>query len=138
MFLRSAMVAVAIGGAVALPACGSDDKKSESGEGEEAQVSPAQAITEIAAVRRALNQAVGELKDGDKSAADNTVSEAYLQHFEKVEGPLGERDHELNEELEESISQELRDKIKKESPADVEAFMADIDRDLTAAEAKLK
>jgi len=135
MFTRSALSAAAIGGVFALSACGGDDDKAKESE---ASASPAQAIKEIAAVRVALGQAVGQVKAGDKSAADNTVSEAYLQHFEKVEGPLEERDHELNEELEESISQELRDKIKTGSSQDVEALIKEIEGDLGTAEAKLK
>src|SRR3954447_16220085 len=135
MFTRSALSAAAIGGVFALSACGGDDDKAKESE---ASASPAQAIKEIAAVRVALAQAAGQVKAGHKSAADNTVSEAYLQHFEKVEGPLEERDHELNEELEESISQELRDKIKTASASDVEAFVVEIEGDLTTAEGKLK
>jgi|tagenome__1003787_1003787.scaffolds.fasta_scaffold20822650_1 hypothetical protein len=135
MFTRSALSAAAIGGLFALSSCGSDDDKSKE---PEASATPAQAIAEIAAVRTALGQAVDQAKAGDKSAADDTVSEAYLQHFEKVEGPLEERDHELNEELEESISQELRDKIKTASTTDVEALVKEIEGDLATAEAKLK
>jgi hypothetical protein len=135
MFIRSALSVAAIGGVVALSACGDDKDSSEEAE---ANTSPQQAITEIAAVRTALGQAVEQVDAGDKAAADNTVSEAYLQHFEKVEGPLEERDHELNEELEESISQELRDKIKSGSATDVQALVEEIEDDLTTAEAKLK
>jgi hypothetical protein len=135
MFIRSALSVAAIGGVVALSACGDDKDSSDEAE---ANTSPQQAITEIAAVRTALGQAVEQVDAGDKAAADNTVSEAYLQHFEKVEGPLEERDHELNEELEESISQELRDKIKSGSATDVQALVEEIEDDLTTAEAKLK
>jgi len=137
MFIRSALSAAAISSVVALSACGGDDEKSSEPEAE-AKASPQQAITEIAAVRTALGEAVDQLKAGDKAAADETVSEAYLQHFEKVEGPLEERDHELNEELEESISHELRDKIKTGSETEVEALVVEIEGDLTTAEAKLK
>src|SRR5215213_11225499 len=135
MIIRSALSAAAIGGVLALSACGSDDDKAEE---PEATASPDRALTEIAAVRLRLDRAVEQMKAGDKAAADDTVSEAYLQHFEKVEGPLEERDHELNEELEESISQELRDKIKTGSAKDVQAFVKEIEGDLTTAEGKLK
>jgi hypothetical protein len=136
MFVRSALSVAAIGSVVALSACGDDEKSSESEA--EAKASPQQAITEIAAVRTALGQAVDQVKAGDKAAADSTVSEAYLQHFEKVEGPLEERDHELNEKLEDSIREELRDTIKTGSESDVEALVEEIEGDLTTAEAKLK
>jgi hypothetical protein len=137
MYIRSALSAAAIGGVIALSACGSDEEKSSDAKAE-AETSPQQAIAEIGAVRTALGQAVGQVEEGDKAGADDTVSEAYLQHFEKVEGPLGERDHELNEELEEALSHELRDKIKTGSPKDVEALVKQIEGDLTTAEAKLK
>jgi hypothetical protein len=136
MFVRSALSVAAIGSVVALSACGDDEKSSESEA--EAKASPQQAITEIAAVRTALGQAVDQVKAGDKAAADSTVSEAYLQHFEKVEGPLEERDHELNEKLEDSIREELRDTIKTGSATEVEALVEEIEGDLTTAEAKLK
>jgi hypothetical protein len=136
MFVRSALSVAAIGSVVALSACGDDEKSSEPEA--EAKASPQQAITEIAAVRTALGQAVDQVKAGDKAAADSTVSEAYLQHFEKVEGPLEERDHELNEKLEDSIREELRDTIKTGSATEVEALVEEIEGDLTTAEAKLK
>jgi hypothetical protein len=136
MFVRSALSVAAIGSVVALSACGDDEKSSESEA--EAKASPQQAITEIAAVRTALGQAVDQVKAGDKAAADSTVSEAYLQHFEKVEGPLEERDHELNEKLEDSIREELRDTIKSGSATEVETLVEEIEGDLTTAEAKLK
>jgi hypothetical protein len=136
MFVRSALSVAAIGSVVALSACGDDEKSSESEA--EAKASPQQAITEIAAVRTALGQAVDQVKAGDKAAADSTVSEAYLQHFEKVEGPLEERDHELNEKLEDSIREELRDTIKTGSATEVETLVEEIEGDLTTAEAKLK
>src|SRR5215208_2067972 len=136
MFIRSALSIAAIGGVVALSACG-DDKESSETEAE-AKTSPQEAITEIGAVRTALGQAVDQVKAGDKAAAESTVSEAYLQHFEKVEGPLEERDHELNEKLEDSIREELRDTIKTGSETDVEALVDEIEDDLTTAEATLK
>ena len=136
MLIRSALSIAAIGGVVALSACGDDEKSSETEA--EAKASPQQAITEIAAVRTALGQAVDQVKAGDKAAADSTVSEAYLQHFEKVEGPLEERDHELNEKLEDSIREELRDTIKTGSATEVETLVEEIEGDLTTAEAKLK
>ena len=136
MFLRNALFTLSVGGLVALSGCGGDEEKSS--ESSEAKVTPQQAVSEIGQVRDALGQAVAQVRSGDKKAAENTVSEAYLQHFEKVEGPLEERDHELNEELEEALSQELRVKIKSGSAKDVEVMVAEIERDLTTAEGKLR
>ena len=53
-----------------------------------------------------------EVETGDRDKADTTVGDAYLEHFEHVEAPLGDRDHDLMEELEEAISTDLRDQIK--------------------------
>ena len=135
MLIRSAVVTAAVGGAFALAACGNDEEEKPAAE---AKATPQEAITEIAAVRTALDEAVKQVQAGDKAAAGETVSEAYLQHFEKVEGPLEERDHELNEELEDNIREGLRDKIETGSAADVKAYVVEINNDLATAEAKLR
>jgi hypothetical protein len=132
MVIRSALSAAAIGGVFALSACGGDDKESS-----EPKVSNEQAITEIAAVRLRLDKAVEEAKAGREADADELVSEAYLEHFEKVEGPLEEADHELNEKLEDTIREELRETIKAGKADEAEDLVAEINRDLTLAEGKL-
>jgi hypothetical protein len=135
MTIRSAVLTTAMAGACALTACGDDDKKPAA---DEAKTTPQQAIVEIGAVRQSLDTALGQLHTGDKAAAEETVSEAYVQHFEKVEGPLDQRDHELNEDLEETLSGELRDKIKSAPVPDVEKLVEEIKGDLDTAEAKLR
>ena len=131
------VLAVAACSAFALPACGSESEKS--GESSEHSVSNAEAVKEIAAVRAGLDTAVKQLKGGDAKAAENTVAETYLQHFELVEGPLEKVDEELNEELEEAINQELRDKIKSGAkPAVVVKLVDEVKADLDTAESKLK
>jgi hypothetical protein len=132
MFIRSVLSVAAIGGVVALSACGDDEKESS-----EPKVSNEQAITEIAAVRLRLDKAVEEAKAGRKAEADELVSEAYLEHFEKVEGPLEEADHELNEKLEDTIREELRETIKAGKADEAEDLVAEIKQDLTLAEGKL-
>jgi hypothetical protein len=132
MLIRSALSVAAIGGVVALSACGDDEKESS-----EPKVSNEQAITEIAAVRIRLDKAVEEAKAGRETEADELVSEAYLEHFEKVEGPLEEADHELNEKLEDTIREELRETIKAGKADEAEDLVAEINRDLTLAEGKL-
>src|SRR4051812_25497093 len=108
MSLRPAVAALALVSSLALAACGSaGDKKAE-----EEQGTPAEARAEIGEVRAALDTAVASLKEGDVKAAEDAVSEGYLQHFEKVEGPLGSVDEELNEKLEETIREQLRDTIR--------------------------
>ena len=72
-------------------------------------------------------------------AADRTVGDAYLEHFEDVEDPLGERDHELMEKLEHAISTELRDRMKDRAPpGEVATLVAATKRDLGEAAAALR
>jgi DNA anti-recombination protein RmuC len=132
MFIRSALTTAAVGGALVISACGDDEKESS-----EPKVSNEQAITEIAEVRNRLAKAVEEVKAGREAEADELVSEAYLQHFEKVEGPLEEADHELNEKLEDTIREELRETVKAGKADEAEDLVAEINRDLTLAEGKL-
>jgi ABC-type enterochelin transport system substrate-binding protein len=134
--LRTALVSFAVVSALAVAACGGEG---ESEEAAEQNATPAQARAEIVQVRKALDGAVAQLKEGDAKAADNTVSEGYLEHFEKVEGPLDKVDHELNEKLEDSIREELREKIQDGgSVAEVTQMISAIKADLATAEQKLQ
>jgi ABC-type enterochelin transport system substrate-binding protein len=134
--LRTALVSLALVSALALAACGGE---SESEEAAEQNATPAQARAEIGEVRKALDTALAELKEGDVKAADNTVSEGYLEHFEKVEGPLEKVDGQLNEKLEDSIREELREKIQDGgSLAEVTQMVNAIKADLATAEQKLQ
>src|SRR3954447_20717795 len=136
MTLRTAAVSLTLVSALALAACGGG---SQSEEAAEQQAPPAQARAEIGAVRKALDSAVASMREGDAKAADNTVSEGYLEHFEKVEGPLGKVDDELNKKLEDSIREELREKIQDGgSVAEVTQLVSAIKTDLATAEQKLQ
>jgi hypothetical protein len=120
----------------ALAACGSEDKSSEAAA---EKPTPAVALAEIPQVKAGLDKAVEQVKSGDSAAAGNTVADTYVNHFEKVEDPLGEVDPELKEELEDGINAELRKEISDGAPAaqiskHVDQLKADLD---TAAE-KLK
>jgi hypothetical protein len=121
----SLLLAFAVAGLAA--GCGGSD------EPEEESTTPAQAVAEIQEIKTMLATAVDQVRDGDADAAEETVGDAYLEHFEEVEGPLGERDHDFMEELEEAISTDLRDDIKDGKPADeiedaVEEIQSDLDR----------
>jgi hypothetical protein len=120
-------------GAVALTgaACGSSDDDESS--------SPTEAVAEIDQVKTLLDDALADYKNGDTKAADTKVGDAYLEHFEKVEHPLDERDHELNEELEERISTDIRAKMKDGAAADdVAALVEETKADLDTAKATLQ
>ena len=86
-----------------------------------------------------LDEGLAQYQDGDTAAADTTVGDAYLEHFEKVEHPLEEQDHELMEELEHRISTEIRNEMKEGASADeVAALVEQTKADLDKAKAKLQ
>ena len=127
------IVLVLVLGAVALAgaACGSSD--------EEESASPTEAVAEIDQISAMLDEGLAQYRSGDKEAADTTIGDAYLEHFEKVEDPLGERDHELMEDLEHQISTEIRDEMKNDAPADeVAKLVSDAKIDLDQAKTKLQ
>jgi hypothetical protein len=112
---------------LAVAGCGGSD------ESDEESATPAEAVAEIEEIKTMLATAVDQVDDGDAAAAEETVGDAYLEHFEHVEGPLGEKDHEFMEELEEAISTDLRNDIKDgksatEIQAEVDEINADLDR----------
>jgi hypothetical protein len=136
--IRPILATVIAAAALGLVACGGggggDDEAAEA-----ANVTPTQAVTEIAAVRKALDDGLAALQSGDRTKADDIVSDGYLEHFEKVEGPLEEVDGELKEELEDAINGDIRDQIKDgASAADVEKLVDQAKQDLDEAETKLK
>jgi hypothetical protein len=102
-------------------------------ESDDESATPAEAVAEIDEIKTMLATAVDQVRNGDADAAEETVGDAYLEHFEHVEGPLGERDHELMEELEEAISTDLRNEIKDGKSADeiqteVDSITTDLDQ----------
>ena len=101
--------------------CGGSD------ESEEESATPAEAVAEIGEIKTLLATAVDQVRAGDTEAAEETVGDAYLEHFEHVEGPLGERDHDLMEELEEAISTDLRRRSRTGKSAD--EIEATVERD---------
>lgn len=135
MRLRTLLPAFALSASLSLAACGSDESTGAAAEGS----TPEQAITEIGAVRAALDDAVAAVRGGDAAQADEILSEGYVEHFEKVEGPLEDVDAELNEELEETLAKDIRAKVKAGASADeVQALVDEAKADLDTAESKLK
>lgn len=131
----SAVVALALAGLTI--GCGSsgDDKSSEEAEH---STTPQQAIAQIGQVRSGLARALATYKTGDASAADEQVGDTYLQHFELVEGPLDTADHELKEQLEDTIREELRAQIRADAgAAEVSRLVREIDAKLDEAEQAL-
>jgi hypothetical protein len=124
------LLALVLGVGLTGAACGSS---------EEEGASPTEAAAEIDEIKTLLDQGLSQYRSGDKAAADTMVGDAYLEHFEEVEDPLGERDHELMEDLEHRISTEIRDQMKDgKAPDEVAALIADTKADLDTAKTKLQ
>ena len=107
--------------------CGGSD------EADEASATPAEAVAEIGKIKTLLATAVAQARAGDFETAEETVGDAYVDHFESVEAPLGERDQDLMEELEEAISTTLRNEVKDGKGMDeiettVDAINANLDK----------
>jgi predicted small lipoprotein YifL len=133
--------------ALTVTACGSDEDDdsppaaataTDEGE-EEGEVTAEEAAAEIDEIKRMLDEGLAQYQAGDQEAADTTVGDAYLEHFEKVEHPLEEQDHELMEDLEHRISTEIRDEMKEGASAEeVAALIDETKADLDTAKAKLQ
>jgi hypothetical protein len=136
---RTALFAL-VSSSLALAACGSDSSSSSSSpEAEQESSSPAVALKEVGETRDALKTALATYKDGDAAGAQEQVAEAYVSHFEEVEGPLEDKNEELNEDLEHAISGDLRDSMKAGKPvAAVERQVNEILAGLDKAEAALR
>ena len=141
-----ALLALA-GGLVVTAGCGSDSESSLAGEttvsttseeaGEE-ESTPEQALAEIATIRSLLDDAVAQYQSGDHQAAADAVGDIYLEHYEKVEGPLGDVDHDLMEEIEEKLSTDLRTSMEDGAPqSQIDALVAEIQSDLEKAQGTL-
>ena len=123
--------------AAALAGCGNDS--SSSSEAEHENASPTVARQEIAETRDALNAALASYKAGDHAKAVDQVSEAYVSHFEEVEGPLEGKDDELKEAIEHAIADDLRADMKAGKPAAaIERRVNSIVDDLDKADAALR
>ena len=131
--LSAVLILVLAALALAVAGCGGSD------ESDEESATPAEAVAEIDEIKTMLATAVTQVRAGDADAAEETVGDAYLEHFEKVEHPLEEQDHELMEDLEHRISTEIRDEMKEGASADeVAALVEETKADLDTAKAKLQ
>ena len=113
------------GPAATASAEGTSGEEAEESEEEEESATPEQAVEEIAEIKTLLDEAVSHVESGDREQAEETVGDAYLEHFEQVEHPLGERDHDLMEDLEVAISTDLRNQISDGD--DVSEIQASVD-----------
>ncbi len=94
---------------------------------------------EIRRVRSAIQEALTAFKQGQPARAEELVVQAYLDHFEKAEGPLEQKDKTLMKRLERLSRVDLRDKIKAKAPvAAVEQLIQTILASLEQAERLLE
>jgi hypothetical protein len=134
--MRRTVLLALFTGSLALAACGGSDSSSST---EAENSSPSVARKEVGETRDALNAALASYKQGNKAAANEQVAEAYVSHFEEVEGPLEDKDSELKESLEHAIADDLRTSMKSGKPAsEIEAQVKAIVADLNKAEAALQ
>ena len=131
--MRSAVLILTLAASLALVACGSDKKTSS------AAASNDVALKQNAAMRGVLKRAVGQVRAGDRKAAETTVAEGYLAHFELVEPALDKVDHPFRTKVEKGIREELRGKIHDgASVAEIQKLARSIDAQLVQVEQKLK
>jgi hypothetical protein len=134
MSTLASMAAIAL-----IAGCGDGDSSSSDEKEHEAAATPAKAVAEIAQVRQGLSAGLAAYRQGKSEKADQLVGDAYLEHFELVEGPLEARDEELSEELEELIRAELREEIQAGAKAsEVAALVGQANRELDEAERALR
>ena len=145
MLVSASLVVAGCGGssdsntsAAETTATGATGESEDEDEEEEEATTPAQALAEIAIIRTLLGDAVTQYATGAHDEAADAVGDIYLEHFEKVEGPLGDADHDLMEEIEEQISTELRNDMQDGKPDDeIESLVDEINGNLDRAEEAL-
>jgi hypothetical protein len=142
-----ALLALA-GGLLVVAGCGSDSDSTSAGDTtvsttseeseEEEEATPAQALAEIATIRTLLDEAVAQYASGDHSGAADAVGDIYLEHYEHVEGPLGDVNHDLMEEIEEKLSTDLRTSMEDGAEqSEIQALVSEIKSGLDHAEGEL-
>jgi hypothetical protein len=144
-----ALLALA-GGLVIVAGCGSDSDSAAAGdtttasttteesEEEEEESTPAQALAEIATIRTLLDEAVTQYASGDHSGAADAVGDVYLEHYEHVEGSLGDVNHDLMEEIEEKLSTDLRTSMDDGAEqSEIDSLVSEIKSGLDQAEEEL-
>ncbi len=129
--LRALLLLALVGGVLTVAGCGGSSSDEESS-------TPVEALAEIATIRTLLDQAVTQYESGDQEGAADAVGDIYLEHYEHVEGPLGDANHDLMEEIEKQLSTELRTAMQNGATAsEVESLVAEINTELDRAQEAL-
>jgi hypothetical protein len=133
--VRSLAVLALVCGLLVVAGCGGDSESSSIGEDAS---TPAEALAEIVTIRALLDDAVAQYASGDHSGAADAVGDIYLEHYEHVEGPLGDVNHDLMEEIEEKLSTDLRTSMEDGAQqSEIDALVSDIKSGLDQAEEEL-
>jgi hypothetical protein len=146
--LRVLALLALVGGLLVVAGCGGDSDSTSAGDTtvsttteeseEEEESTPAEALAEIATIRTLLDDAVAQYASGDHSGAADAVGDIYLEHYEHVEGPLGDVNHDLMEEIEEKLSTDLRTSMEDGAEqSEIDALVSDIKSGLDQAEEDL-
>ena len=89
---------------------------------------------EINATVAGLATALTAYTAGDKQGALDAIAETYEEHFEDIEDPLGDIDHDFMESLEELIAVKIRAAINEGKPVpEVAALVAEANTALEKA-----
>jgi hypothetical protein len=147
--LRVLTLLTLAGGLLVVAGCGSDSDSASAGdttvsttteesEDEEEESTTAQALAEIATIRTLLDEAVAQYASGDHSGAADAVGDIYLEHYEDVEGRLGDVNHDLMEEIEEKLSTDLRTSMYDGAEqSEIDSLVGEIKSGLDQAEEEL-
>ena len=145
--IRALALLALVGGLLVVAGCGSDSDSSTAADttatsteesGGEEESTPAQAVAEIVTIRALLDDAVAKYASGDSMGAADAVGDIYLEHYEHVEAPLGDVNHDLMEEIEEKLSTDLRTAMEDEADqSEIDSLVSEIKSDLDQAEQEL-
>ena len=148
--LRALLLFALVGGLLTVAGCGGSSDSAGTTtetemttgtvaeEEEEEESTPEEALAEVRAIPALLDIAVAAYAAGEQDAAADAVGDIYLEHYEHVEGPLGDVNHDLMEEIEEQISTELRTAMQDGAPQEeIDALVAEIKTGLQQAEEEL-
>ena len=84
------------------------------------------------AIEALLDQIVGLVESGDRAAAAELAAEAYLEHYEVIEGAVIDATPDINTELEPLLGAELRRQINEGATPEEIQSMVDRAKDLLA------
>lgn len=124
---RRSLAALGIAAAIGLGACtGAAATPAPTASPTAAASAAIDLAAEVDATIAGLEEALTKYRAGDRQGALDAIAETYENHFELVEHPLEEVDHDFMENLEELIAVKTRAVIQDGKPvADLEALVTE-------------